>query len=288
MNWGKSGRALLPLMFFLVAFVSVAWAETTMSADEFTRSYAARVEKSFPGAKIDIRQVLEVEIRMRPESEAAFTAYLDNAFKRYLDEPARIEEILNEYARILVDDFDEAPFAKREKFVAVIRHESYMDSLKKNKRADQVFPGRKLAGDIYVFYAFDAPDTLRYADLQATKKAGLKEPDFDAVAIQNLRRIMVEPLIETYPQMVVISSNDPYMTSALLIDQFWSPERFRFRGDLVAFVIARDLMVVTGSDEQEGLEAARKATRELVDQLPYAISAEPIVRRNGKWQSFVQ
>lgn len=288
MSWGQSGRALFPLLLFLMAFVSVAWAETTMSADEFTRFYAARVEKLFPGARIDIQQALEVKIRMRPESEAAFTTYLDNAFKRYLDEPTSIEEILNQYTRILANDFDDAPFAKREQFVAVIRHESYIDSLKNNKRADQVVPGRKLAGDIYVFYAFDAPDTTRYADLRATEKAGLKESEFDSVAIQNLRRIMVEPVIETYPQMIVISSGDPYMTSALLIDQFWSPERFRFRGDLVVFVVARDLMLVTGSGEQEGLEAASKAARALVDHVPYAISAEPIVRRHGKWQSFVQ
>lgn len=135
---------------------------------------------------------------------------------------------------------------------------------------------------------FDAPDTVKYADSRTIKELGLTEADLDAVAIQNLQRIMAEPMIETYPEMVAISASDPYLSSLLLIDRFWAKDRFRFRGDLVVFVVARDLMLVTGSGEDVGLAAAREAVQQLIGQLPSAISADPIVRRDGKWQSFVQ
>ncbi|WP_162913926.1 DUF1444 family protein [Taklimakanibacter lacteus] len=277
----------MALLTVFLASAGLAQADERMSAQEFTQSFAARVEKLFPDARVTIKQALEVEIKRGAEYEALlFKGNLDNAFKKYLDEPWRLEDILNEHARVSASAPDKASFAKREQLVAVIRHQSYLDEINKTKRADQEFPMHRLAGDIAVYYAFDAPDTIRYADSRMIEETGLTRSDFESVAIENLRRIMVEPLLETYPEMVVISANDPYMTSVLLFDQFWNPDRFRFRGDLVVFVLTRDLMLVTGSEESAGLAATQKAARDLIEKLPYAISSEPIVRRQGKWEAF--
>lgn len=186
------------------------------------------------------------------------------------------------------NETSEAGTEKREQLVPVIRHKHFIDEAKKGERAGLSFPERQIAGDIYVFYAFDMPDTVRYADAGRIKALGLNAPELDRVAVTNLERIMSAPLIDTHPDMTVLSSTDSYLTSTLLIDQFWTKDKFKFRGDLVVFVIARDLMVVTGSEEPEGLKKARKMGQEVIGALPYAISLDPIVRRDGKWQSFVQ
>lgn len=281
------GLAVLVLLIFC-APVHEALADQVLSADGFTQSYAARAKMLFPAAKVTVTGDLEVKIKMDPGADGeGFTSYLDNAYKMYLEEPARLEEITDRHIRVLAEDLSQASVAKREQLVAVVRRKGFLDELKA-KQTDQSFPEKQLAGDIYVFYAFDAPNTVHYADSRTIGELGVAEPDLDAVAIENLPRVMAEPLIETYPEMVAISANDPYLTSLLLIDRFWAKDRFRFRGDLVVFVVARDLMLVTGSEETAGLAAAREAVQQLVGQVPYAISTDPIVRRGDAWQSFVQ
>ena len=54
------------------------------------------------------------------------------------------------------------------------------------------------------------------------------------------------------------------------------------------FPVSRDMLIVTGSDETEGLLAANEATTEWIKEMPYVISDKPIVRRNGKWIPFLQ
>ena len=76
------------------------------------------------------------------------------------------------------------------------------------------------------------------------------------------------------------------MTSLLLMDQYWTRERFPFKGDLVVYVLARETMLVTGSDESIGIEFAAKIVEKDWGLLPYQISHQPLVRRNGIWQSF--
>lgn len=286
----RIGLRLAAIVFLLLCVTAnLAWAEAILSSQEFTQSYVERVEKQFPGAKVTVTGDLEVKVKLKPDAEGeGYTSYLDNSFKTYLGEPAQLGEIMDQLVRVLGDDVGENATPRKEQLVAVIRHKGFMDDAKKARRTDQYFPERQLAGDIHVFYAFDAPNTLHFADSKTIKELGLAEADLDALALENLQRIMAEPLIDTYPEMVAISANDPYLASLLLFDRFWAKERFRFRGDLVVFVVARDLMLVTGSEESGGLAAAREAVQQLFGQVPYAISADPIVRRNGAWQSFVQ
>lgn len=281
-------RLAIALLLLFVVLVPGVRADTTLSKEEFTRRYAAKFEEVFPGSEATVKAPLEVHIQLSAEAHAgSLTSFLDTAFAQYLAEPARIEEIMDRYIRV-AGKVPQMPAAKLEELVPVVRHRSFVGEDKKVKRVDELFSGRQIAGDLFVFYAFDEPDIVGYADSAAIEKLGLTEAQRDAVAMANLRRIMKEPLIITYPDMVVLSSNDPYLTSVLLIDTFWSPDRFRLRGDLVVFVVARDLMLVTGSEERGGLENARRVAGNAFEELPYTISLEPIVRHNGKWQPFVQ
>lgn len=146
------GLAVLVLLIFCVP-ATEALAGEALSPSGFTQSYAARAEKLFPAAKVTVTGDLEVKIKMDPGADAeGFTSYLDNAYKNYLEEPARLEEIMDRYIRVLADDLRQASSAKREQLVAVVRHKRFMDEAKKAKRTDQSFPERQLAGDIHVFY----------------------------------------------------------------------------------------------------------------------------------------
>jgi uncharacterized protein YtpQ (UPF0354 family) len=281
-------RQFLALILSWFSLSSSAQSDAVMTAEEFTRAYAAKVEELFPGSKVIIKGALEIDIEMNDAPDAKdLRNYLDNAFREYAEDPGRADEIMRSYISKLVEALGQTDF-KREQLVPVVRHKDTMAITFESNPGENHFFGRRLVGDLYVFYAFDAPNTVAYVTKEAIEDLKLSESELEKVAFENYQRLRGELTIETYPALSVVRGTDVFMTSILLVDEFWAAERFRFRGDIVAFVVTRDFMLVTGSDEDKGLESAIKMSREIIRDAPYPISAEPIIRRGGKWLAFVQ
>lgn len=289
MIWGHGGaRRFLAFVLSWFSLSSSAQPDAIMNAEEFTRAYAAKVEELFPGSKATIKEVLEIDIEMNDAPDAKdLKNYLDNAFREYAEDPGRADEIMRSYISKLAEAFGQTDF-KTEQLVPIVRHKSSMAITFESNPGENHFFGRRLVGDLYVFYAFDAPNTVSYVSKEVIEELKLSEPELERIALENYQRLRGELTVETYPTLSVVRGTDVFMTSILLVDEFWVVERFRFRGDVVAFVVSRDFMLVTGSEEDKGLESAIKMTHEIIRETPYPISAEPIVRRGGKWQSFLQ
>ncbi|HTN98436.1 MAG TPA: hypothetical protein VL101_15795 [Nordella sp.] len=249
-----------------------------MTAGEFSRFFAERAETLLPGVKMTVEGELEVRIEMESGGDnLVVKSYLHNAFREYAGDPAEIDAIIKRYVGGAREAFVEAPRPSREQLVLVVR-DKFASDLRQ-------WP---LAGDLHVIYAFDMPGAVGYPSQEKLDELGLDDVALKALALDNLKRIRMTPRIEVLPTFASVSSGDPYPPSLLLDDDFWSAERFPYRGDIVVIVAARDLVLVTGSHESEGLEAVAKIAHEVADEAPHAISTNPIVRRDGAWQSFVQ
>jgi uncharacterized protein YtpQ (UPF0354 family) len=229
---------------------------------------------------------LLLDVGLNLPDAGVLRANLDNVFREYLGEPANAGEMIDRHIRLVAGGLTRVPEFERHKLIPVVRHKELVSS--EPADSDEFPFAYPLAGDLYVVYAADTPDVVIYPRSGLLSELGLEESQIRALALENLRHIVSKPKIETYPTLATVSAADAYLTSLLLIDDFWAAERFSFHGDIVVFVVARDLMLVTGSQENEGLEKAMKTAHDMIDQVPYSISPEPIVRRDGKWQSFVQ
>ena len=252
-----------------------------MTAEQFTQAYAEKFREMHSGTKVTITKALELEVKSNSADGSNLKAYLDNAFKEYLADPSSADEIIGRHVKSLAGSLENGQPFERQQLLPVVRHKDYVELGK--------LPfAHLLAGELFVIYAFDTPDMLKYADETALKKLGLREPELEAIGLENLRQVVGKPTIKTYPTLATVTASDAYMTSLLLIDDFWTDKRLSFRGEIVVIAVARDLMLVTGSEENEGLAAALKIAHEMINEVAYPISEKPIVRRQGKWQSFVQ
>lgn len=81
--------------------------------------------------------------------------------------------------------------------------------------------------------------------------------------------------------------NDDYDASRLLLDTVVDEvvSDLGLTGAPVAFVPHRNLLILTGSQDVAGLQAAMELTEESLDQ-PSQISARPLVRLDGQWSDF--
>jgi uncharacterized protein YtpQ (UPF0354 family) len=245
------------------------------TAEEFSRLFAERAEMLAPDVKAMVAGELEVRIERRTDSgDHVVTIYLHNALREYAADPAELDAIIKRYVGGARDVFEKP---SREQLVLVVRQ----------KFADDLYQW-PLAGDLHAIYAFDLPGTVGYQSQEKMNRLGLDDAALKALALENLKRIRVPSQIETHPAFASVNGVDAYLPSLLLDDDFWSAERFPYHGDIVVIVAARDLLLVTGSQENEGLEAIAKIAHGVAAEVPYAVSTNPIVRRGGAWQSFVQ
>jgi hypothetical protein len=82
-------------------------------------------------------------------------------------------------------------------------------------------------------------------------------------------------------------SFDGLESSLLLASEFWARLHTKVPGDLIVGVPARDVVIVTGSQSQPGLEKARRA----VDRVFFAgdehlLTRQLLIRRSGVWEPF--
>jgi hypothetical protein len=272
------GRRILTAIFSWFSSAAATPTEPVMTAEEFAHLFAERAEMLVPGVKATVTGELEVRIELKTDSgDHVVVSYLHNPLREYAADPSELDAIVKRYVGGAREVYVEAPAPSRDQLVLVVR----------NKFADDLHQW-PLAGDLHVMCAFDLPGAVNYPPQEKLDRLGLDDAALKALALDNLKRIRVPYKIEARPTFASVSGVDAYLPSMLLDDDFWSAEWLSYRGDIVVIVVARDLLLVTGSQEDEGLEAIAKIAHGVAAEVPFAISTDPIVRRGSTWQSFVQ
>ena len=121
---------------------------------------------------------------------------------------------------------------------------------------------------------------LREAEVAALH---LAERELRARTVENLRRRLgtVEQL--GGPDVLMIAAGGTYEASLLLVDRFWNPETLPVAGDYVVALPGRDMLLVTGSDFPLGIARLRQIARESLPLSKEPVTAELLVRRDGRW-----
>lgn len=147
-----------------------------------------------------------------------------------------------------------------------------------------VMAARPLAADLVVGLALDTERTMmRISDAQL-RDWGV---DFDqalADAIDNLRDRTVDRWVSVFPGVFMAAWSDSYDGSRLLLTDV--VHRLAVAGDPVAMVPAREVVLVTGDRNENGLAALLQIARKAFTEEPRPISSS-LIRLAGKtWESY--
>ena len=174
------------------------------------------------------------------------------------------------------------------KILPVIKGQEFLEAARAQALAaggkQAPFPVHQpLAEGLYVFYVFDEPKAAAYVMPQDLKRLQLTPAQVHTTAVENLRRFMQGKLRHKQQgAMYLLQLDGYYDASALLLDELWRSGKYPVKGELVAFPIARDMLLVTGSQEPDMEKAAGIALNAAND--PSAIARAAYVRRNDRWQ----
>lgn len=285
------------LLAVLLLCLSFAASAATMSKEEFTRYFVERVEAAVKG--LHLRVVQPLQLSGKDAKGIEMTAFLGNAYTQYSANPDALDKIVGDQINAIKAQQDTADTKSTSAIFAIVKPADYIANAKRQlaqagvKGDELPLVFEKINDDLYAFYAFDTETGMRMLTKKDLADNKLALQDLRAIAVRNMsayfdkKGVKFRRLENTGgARLYAVSLDDNYEASILFLQKFWNKQNFDVQGEPVAFVPARNLVIVTGSGDADGLRLAGYVAAKGYKELGYAISPRGYVYREGNWRPF--
>jgi len=264
--------------------------DPALNETEFTRLYALRVAAEFKGAKVTIAGPRELSVKLPDGTE--IKSFLDNAWAEVKADAGSRPETINRYLKSFKETqsnlFKENTPPDTNRIVPVIRDVRYAAHFAEigQTGTNQVI-SQPFVADLLVMYVEEQGGNLRFITEGDRLTLNLSLPDLRKLALTNLKRLVPEVSRHGSAPVFFLGAGGNYESSLLLVEKIWDGETKSIKGDLVAAVPSRDWLVFTGSESPDGIQKVQKLIAQIEKDGDHLISSTLLVRRNGRWEKFV-
>lgn len=273
--------------------VSLAHADSLLGSEAFTARYVDKVGAEKPDVEILSQGDLELEVEVDGQK---ISIGLDNAYRQYQSDPEGLDRILHAHVSTIGSWRTELDTETTGSIRPVIKSDDYLAELR-NMVDAQGGSGdelpiiySELADDLNILYVLDTEYSMSMIDRKSADEMRLSESGLRAIAVENLKDFFADIAIsvesmETSAGGVIayLVADGNYEASAILIDELIDALDESLQGELIVFVPARDLFIVTGSEEPGGFAAANEVATNLFNESAYVISPHAYVIDDGNW-----
>ncbi len=261
---------------------------------QFTKEYADAFRKSLPGLKVEV--VKDMELKVTTADGLESTSFLDNAYDTYKQDPKSKQEIINKFVAAgleTIASMGKSEELDRKLIVPIIKDRPWLEETRKamlDRGAKQIPETvyEDLNSDLIILYAEDSPKNIRYFSPKDLEKAHIDRKELRSLACDNLKRLL--PKIERHGAngLFMLTAGGDYEASLLLIDSIWSDMQKEVRGDVVVAIPSRDLLIVTGSEDGQGIEKMKQIVQKASSEGSYRLTTKLFVFRDRKFEEFKQ
>jgi uncharacterized protein YtpQ (UPF0354 family) len=278
---------LLVCFIGLILFAAPAAAADNLSPRVFTETAAAAAKAAMPSAIVTVTGDLQLQTRS-PGGETTSTD-LRNAYEVYLRDPKNLENVIRRYIGVLVETIrlgDTKATVDRSRIVPVLKAKRWVDGVGRAPNGAGKIPElltEPFNSELTIVYAEDRPQSIRF--LTTRDDVGDRAKLHDT-SLANLSRFLPQIEMETGGSgSYLIHAGGSYEASLLLVDALWSSGQIKVDGDIVVAVPARDVLMVTGSQNEASVTRIRALATKLATG-PYALTSALFVYRGGKFLTF--
>jgi uncharacterized protein YtpQ (UPF0354 family) len=290
--WGRIRGAALHIIAALFGIVGLLHAAKAapLSREAFTQAFVTALEAARPGTEIRVLRSLSLQVV--DEKGGVGIANLENAFVEYRLDPGDLESIVRRHVaaytsalsseRRPIDRSRIVPVVKSRRWIAdyaaIIKEQGYGD--------DAVAVHDLLNSELVVVYAEDRDKTYLFLRPGDLTQLGLDRDDLAQLARDNLAQLVPPPELITGPFAYGIRADGNYEASLLLYPSWWESRPIKVDGDYVVAVPARDILMITGSNNQAGIAQLRALARQTVEHGDHTIVDTLFVFRDGRFERF--
>ncbi len=243
----------------------------------------------------DVREAtydaVSFQLRFRHDKRDVGYANLRNLYAEYVNHATRDREPFFRFAvrsllashKALPDEFADA----RSDILATVRHRAYFSLLELRNwvsgNPDFNWPYRPLAEHLGVGLAYDLPEAMVMLQSVQLTEWDVSFYEVYEQALQNLSQI--DATFTTIDDHAYASSSgDHYDASRMLLPELIS--ELTVIGDPVVMLPNRDRMLVTGSQDRQGLETVALVAQQLLSH-PRPVSGFAFVLREDEWSPWL-
>jgi uncharacterized protein YtpQ (UPF0354 family) len=263
--------------------------EPVMTSAEFTEEVARRVRAASPG--LDVQVLGELDLGINMVDDGGNRAFLNNAYQMYQGESARNRsDLIDRFVR----SFAEAAAGlerSRDAIIPIIKDRGWLEEIRQSMQRmgsetvkDNVY--EDINDDLVVVYAIDTPSNIAYLNPDELEGLGVQREELRALAVRNLRGLL--PGIEVHRGDLVsmVTADGNYEASLLLFADLWEREREKLRGEPVAAVPARDLLLFADSANPDAIAQLKQLAMKMHAEASYALTDRLFVLREERWLPF--
>lgn len=257
-----------------------------LTEGEFTQIYLEALRQRVP--EVEARIVGDLEITAK-KGDWEHHIFLGNLWTRCCEETGGRVDLIEYYLEGFVvsrlRSSGESAVAI-DSVIPVIKDSVFLADVGVGDDGTKPYYGEVLAGDIWIIYAEDEDSGIAYLNEKQGKELGLSFDELRITAKKNLKRMLGKVECHGTGEVFMIAAGGTYEASLLLFESIWEEQGEIVEGDVVAAIPARDMLLFTGSECEEGLRKLREVSERVFAEAPYAISKTLLVRKNGSWSVF--
>lgn len=266
--------------------------QLVLSPNEFTGYYVASLKQASPSLEVEV--VHELELKVSEEgSENQFQTFLDNAYAAYMSNQISRDEIIEQFVASQIETFEmhKRPEIDLDRIVPIVKDRAWMEAVLASMEGnDADFPTplfQDYNSELQVFFAEDSEHNIRYLNQENIDSLSVSKEDLYELSCKNLKRMLEKNIeISGSDGIYMLSAGGNYETSLMLFSSLWRGNFLEVMGRTVISIPTRDLLLVTGSEDEEGIARIRHVAEQAMDDTPYAITPVLFVWGDGKFDVF--
>jgi len=259
---------------------------------QFTREFADALHQAAPDLKVET--VHDLQLTVTPPSGNASSVFLDNAYDLYKQNPSAKADVFQKYIASDQESIANAQMhdtVDRDHIIPIVKDRPWLDEMTESLRIrgntnqfEEVH--EDLNPELIILYAEDSPKAIRYLTPDNLIKNGLDRSELRSLASKNLMNLI--PPIQRHGTngFYALDAGGNYEASLLVVDSVWTDLQKDVRGDVVVAIPTRDILMVTGSNDQDGLGRMKKMVDEAYAQGSYRLTDKLFVYREGRFVLF--
>jgi len=281
--------------YLLIAFVLIlgtnSMAADYISEDEFTNRYITIIKKK--NTELLVKKTASLSVEYEATSGIKQSSNLHNAYLQYKSKPEDLNPILEQYSNSLIENaLKLSTSLDKNRIFPVIKDKNYISQIilmakEKYKNKSMPFLYKKLNEALYLVFALDTKNSMRFLNESDLTELELEVKDLLPLSIENLKREFAGLSVQGDPaglSMLVADGN--YEASFFVVDSLWDTGVFPVKGDIVIHMPSRDTVLITGSEDLDGLKRVSEIISNNTNKLAYPITNIGFIRVNGAWELY--
>jgi len=252
-----------------------------LNENEFASKFVAALQKKAKGITVILINELEITLRHKGEGCKHF---LDNAYSEYTRESNDLKNIINKYVDASVAMYTETERTVTvEQIVPVIKDKRFVAGL---EDLNSDFESRHIYepynSELFIFYAADTEYNIHYLQPNELPELGIKKDELRQIATKNLKEIL-EIKRHGSETLFMLIAGGTYEASIILMD-IWDKETFPVKGNIVIGLPSRDMLLITGSQDSEGLHKLYDMVARTNAEGDHLVSEQLFELKDGKFE----